>query len=160
MKVVSPLIAHFQNKGYSKDYTSIPSKNFKTVVIPFTSAGAYALAIGKRMYFPHDTQLDRSVIKGLDAIVNTELANIQSIDGEIKDVLGQSALAKCYITLCNNKKEILATIPCGAANLPQNNGKHTFTDFADMVIGNSYLVFTDISGLAITSCFALKVYYE
>jgi energy-coupling factor transporter ATP-binding protein EcfA2 len=60
----------------------------------------------------------------------------------------------------NNNKNVIATLAPGSMCLPANNGKHTFTDFTDMVIGNSYIEFSDISGLSSTNCFVIKVYYN
>ena len=44
--------------------------------------------------------------------------------------------------------------------LPANNGKHTFTDFSEMVIGNSYIEFSSIVGITTSNCFVIKVYYN
>jgi hypothetical protein len=160
MNLVSPLIAHYLEKGYCRDYTDAPSKEYKLVVVPFADSGYYKLTTTSRLYFPADTQLDRSTIKAIDVVLNSELLNVVTADGSTKDVIGQSGYAQATITICDNNKNVIATLAPGSMCLPANNGKHTFTDFTDMVIGNSYIEFSDISGLSSTNCFVIKVYYN
>lgn len=158
--IVSPLINYFKRNNMCKNYTDIPSGNFKTVVIPFSSTGAYELKVGKNLYFPHDTQLDNSFITAFDCIDNTELSSIPNVAGVISDNLSPSLLANCIVVFCNNEREIVATLAAGSIILSANSGKKTFTDFKDIVIGNSYIYFTSIAGLSTSNCFAAKVYYS
>jgi len=161
MKLISPLIAHYLEKGYCRDYTDAPSKQYKLVVVPFAATGYYKLIAGGRLYFPADTQLDRSTIKAIDIVLNTELANAVTPDGSIRDTLTQALYAQSTITICDNNKKIIATLAPGSMCLPANNGKHTFTDFSEMVIGNSYIEFSSIAGItANVNCFVIKVYYN
>ena len=160
MQLISPLIAHYLEKGYCRDYTDAPSKQYKLVVVPFAASGYYKLIAGSRLYFPADTQLDRSTIKAIDIVLSTELANAVTADGLIKDPLTQALYAQSTITICDNNKKIIATLAPGSMCLPANNGKHTFTDFSEMVIGNSYIEFSSIVGMTTSNCFVIKVYYN
>jgi len=160
MKLISPLVAHYLNKGYCRDYTEAPSDQYKLAVIPFAGSGYYKIQAGTRIYFPADTQLDRSTIKAIDVVLNSELLNIMGSDGLLKDLLPQTAYALATITICDNNKKIIATLAAGSMCVPANNGKHTFTDFTNMVIGNSYIEFSSIAGITQDNCFVCKIYFN
>lgn len=159
MRLVSPIIQNFLDRGYCRDYTDQVSECFKVVVIPFNASGYYQLNTD-RMFFPADPYLSACWIRGLAVLSSTELVSIQSPDGTQDDVLSASSFPRIMITICNSKREILSQIAAQSCYQGANNGKICFTDFSDMDLGSSYITISDITGINTTNCFALKVYYD
>ena len=159
MQLISPLIQHYIEKGYCRDYTDIPSKQYEIVVIPFAASGYYGLAAGKRLYFPADKKLDRSIIRGIDMVTNVELSAINT-NGTFADVMTQGQLAQITLTICDNQKHVISEMACGSMCLPANNGKHTFTDFTTMRLENCYIEIPILGTISTANAFVMKVYYD
>ena len=160
MNIVSPLIQHYIDKGYCRDYTEPPSKSYKLVVMPFAASGSfYGLSAGSRIYFQADTQLDSSVINGIDMVTNLELSSIPLLSGEMRDVLTAGQLAQITLTICDNDKKIISQLACGSMVVPNNNGKHTFTNFTTMRLENCYIEIPFLLAISTANAFVCKFYY-
>jgi hypothetical protein len=159
MRLVSPIIQNFLERGYCRDYTDQVSDRFKIITIPFNASGYYKLNTD-RMYFPSDTQLSSCWIRGLAVLSNAEQVSITDSEGFLVDALAASIFPRILITVCDSKRQIIAQIAAQSCYQAANNGKICFTDFPDMNIGNSYITVSDDAGIGFATCFALKVYYD
>lgn len=159
MRLVSPIIQNFLERGYCRDYTDQVSDRFKIITIPFNASGYYKLNTD-RMYFPSDTQLSGCWIRGFAVLSNAEQVSITDSEGFLVDALAASIFPRILITVCDSKRQIIAQIAAQSCYQAANNGKICFTDFPDMNIGNSYITVSDDAGIGFDTCFALKVYYD
>lgn len=159
-RLISPLVEWFKSGDFCRDYTEKFSRFNKQFVVPFAAAGAYQLQVGKKLYFPHDTELSGSHILAFDTFTAEQQAKRYNLNGVLCDVISLNDLAKCTVTFCDAKNNIIAQLPAASLNQLANNGKHSFVDFKNISWGNCYIEFSSIAGLTELNIFVAQVYYN
>jgi len=138
---------------------------FKSVYIPFQSAGAYSAGIQKSYYFQPDSVLDgkNAIIKGLEIVtaVTSESFYAQGvIRDNIPQILGSPSLSTGVLYISNEKREVLATIPIIDLDRNANDGKLLRTYFTQHLWQNCYFEFTDPTSISPNVGIQLIVYYQ
>lgn len=132
-----------------------------SVVIDFQLTGANQLTLNKQIYFNNNNKLNDATITAIHCYTNTELADVLTPSGSVKDLPTYAGLAGGYIVLVNFNNTVLFTCPLTLLTLPQNNGRLTLLNISNVNIAASYVKFTSNPGaLNANNALYFNIYYN
>lgn len=152
-RIVSPIIKYFYDTNKAAEVGCIEGELSKTIVLPITST-----QVNTQLYFNDDPSLDKAIIRSIEVVPSTTLANVTK-NGVAYDPLYLD-YAGGILVLQNKKNELLATLSLWTLIRSVNKGKATLTHFKDIDWSSSYVYFTNVGVIATTNAVVLRVYYD
>jgi hypothetical protein len=147
MRLVSPLIEYLFASKKMKQVGSYEGSYTKSVYMPFTSNAL----IGTSYYMAPDTILNSvnneiTAIELVDSVTNSTAPTVPTTDP-----LSVGQAAQGYFYFCNEKREVIASIPLYSLIRRLNAGKVQFCNFDDTIVWQNCFVQFDSLGTAITT---------
>ena len=139
-RLISPLVQHFLDKKYCRNYTGVEGEKCQLVLLPFPSQN-YQQAY----YFAPQTMLDgdNAIITALEVLPD----NTEGYGGGLSTLPnGQTNFPSSYLDrgvlyMSNLRREIIAELPLSILNRNNNGNKPCFVHFTDQVWQNCYVQF-------------------
>jgi hypothetical protein len=158
---VSPLVEKMTERRWIRPTQGRQGEFVKSVFLPFTATGVFAITAGNSIYFQPDDSLtsDKVIITGIELVDFATNITIQSPQGSRVNISAtESTLG--YFVLSNSAREIIAQIPLNCLILRLNGGRPTFTYFDDFSWENCSIYFSSAGAVNSTNGAWFKVFYN
>ena len=167
--LISPLIQHMYQNHMAMPFGDCRCTASESVIFEFSAFGNNQAVQGKPIYFASNPDFDgeNAIITGIEIIDDQRVLTLPTMNAS--NNLNQNQLSRATLTLSNEKREEIATIPChtlirgvtGAATTFQSQSKNVPMFWVDTQLWqNCYITFNAIpAGVGVGAGMYLVVYY-